>query len=119
VRTSQGSGKPLMLLVHGYPEGWFCWKHQLAAFRWVEQGRARWQASQTVQGCGSAGGGRSGMLQAGGGRQEAPGWAAVAAAAALGGDSTYMGAVHTCPPLPPTPTYHPCLLQESVRGCCN
>lgn len=33
VRTSQGSGKPLMLLVHGFPEAWFSWRHQMAAFR--------------------------------------------------------------------------------------
>jgi hypothetical protein len=24
-----GSGKPLMLLIHGFPETWACWRHQL------------------------------------------------------------------------------------------
>ncbi|EFN51601.1 hypothetical protein CHLNCDRAFT_27786 [Chlorella variabilis] len=33
VRTSKGSGKPLMLMVHGFPEAWFSWRAQMAAFR--------------------------------------------------------------------------------------
>lgn len=33
VRTSKGSGKPLMLLVHGFPEAWFSWRHQMREFR--------------------------------------------------------------------------------------
>lgn len=33
VRTSKGSSKPLMLMVHGFPEAWFSWRHQMAAFR--------------------------------------------------------------------------------------
>jgi hypothetical protein len=40
VRTSKGSGKPLMLLVHGFPEAWFSWRHQMEAFRrgrWLQQ----------------------------------------------------------------------------------
>ncbi|KAL4853252.1 AB hydrolase superfamily protein YfhM [Chlorella vulgaris] len=32
-RTSRGSGKPLMLLVHGFPEAWFAWAKQMAEFR--------------------------------------------------------------------------------------
>ncbi|KAI3434445.1 hypothetical protein D9Q98_002522 [Chlorella vulgaris] len=32
-RTSRGSGKPLMLLVHGFPEAWFTWAKQMADFR--------------------------------------------------------------------------------------
>lgn len=32
VRTSKGGGKPLMLLVHGFPEAWFSWRAQMAAF---------------------------------------------------------------------------------------
>ena len=40
MRTSQGSGKPLMLLVHGFPEAWFSWRHQMAAFRWAPSGGA-------------------------------------------------------------------------------
>ena len=24
-----GSGKPLMLLIHGFPETWACWRNQL------------------------------------------------------------------------------------------
>lgn len=35
VRTGKGSGKPLLLFVHGFPEFWFSWKHQLEAFRRV------------------------------------------------------------------------------------
>ena len=27
-----GKGKPLMLLLHGFPELWYSWRHQLAAF---------------------------------------------------------------------------------------
>ena len=26
------SNKPLMLFLHGYPEFWFCWRHQLEHF---------------------------------------------------------------------------------------
>ncbi|PSC74763.1 epoxide hydrolase [Micractinium conductrix] len=33
VRTSVRSGKPLMLFVHGFPEAWFSWRHQMEAFR--------------------------------------------------------------------------------------
>ncbi|KAL4421797.1 hypothetical protein ABPG77_009603 [Micractinium sp. CCAP 211/92] len=33
VRTSKGSGKPLLLFVHGFPEFWYSWRHQLEAFR--------------------------------------------------------------------------------------
>ncbi|KAL4431408.1 hypothetical protein ABPG75_006664 [Micractinium tetrahymenae] len=33
VRTSKGSGKPLMLFVHGFPEFWFSWRHQMEHFR--------------------------------------------------------------------------------------
>jgi pimeloyl-ACP methyl ester carboxylesterase len=32
-RTSKGRSKPLMLLVHGFPEAWFSWRAQMAAFR--------------------------------------------------------------------------------------
>ena len=35
VRTSVRSGKPLMLFVHGFPEAWFSWRHQMEAFRSV------------------------------------------------------------------------------------
>lgn len=34
VRTFTGSPrKPVMLMVHGFPEAWFSWKHQISAFR--------------------------------------------------------------------------------------
>lgn len=33
MRTSRGSGRPLMLLCHGFPEQWFSWRKQVEAFR--------------------------------------------------------------------------------------
>ncbi|EFN51807.1 hypothetical protein CHLNCDRAFT_27475 [Chlorella variabilis] len=33
VRTSRQSGKPIMLMVHGFPEAWFTWSKQMAEFR--------------------------------------------------------------------------------------
>ena len=33
MRTSDGTDKPLMLLLHGFPELWTMWKHQMNAFR--------------------------------------------------------------------------------------
>ncbi len=31
--TTGGTDKPLMLLLHGFPELWTMWKHQMSAFR--------------------------------------------------------------------------------------
>lgn len=28
----QGQGKPLMLMLHGFPESWVSWRHQMQAF---------------------------------------------------------------------------------------
>lgn len=33
VRTSKGSGKPILLFVHGFPEFWYSWRHQMEALR--------------------------------------------------------------------------------------
>lgn len=41
-RTSKGSGKPLLLLVHGFPEAWFSWRHQMGAFRRACVGPEAW-----------------------------------------------------------------------------
>ena len=31
--TSGDNGKPLMLLLHGFPELWTMWEHQMSAFK--------------------------------------------------------------------------------------
>lgn len=33
VTAGGGQGKPLMLLVHGFPETWYSWRHQMKAFQ--------------------------------------------------------------------------------------
>jgi pimeloyl-ACP methyl ester carboxylesterase len=30
-RAGQGSGKPLIVMLHGFPESWYSWRHQLRA----------------------------------------------------------------------------------------
>lgn len=31
--AGRNPGKPLMLFVHGFPELWYSWRHQLVAFK--------------------------------------------------------------------------------------
>ena len=33
VRAGHGKGKKLMLMVHGFPELWYSWRHQMQAFK--------------------------------------------------------------------------------------
>lgn len=33
VEAGNNSGKPLMLMLHGFPEFWYSWRHQLEAFK--------------------------------------------------------------------------------------
>ena len=42
--TSAGPRKPLMLMLHGFPECWYSWRDQLAAFRDEYEVGAGWGA---------------------------------------------------------------------------
>lgn len=41
VRTERRSGKPLMLFLHGFPESWFSWRHQMVSC--ADRSGACWQ----------------------------------------------------------------------------